>query len=228
MAQTIFILEDDENIRELVTYALTSVGFIPKGFETPSSFFAALEEEKPDLLLLDIMLPEQDGIAVLKTIKSSPFTQMIPTIMLTAKGSEYDRVIGLDLGADDYITKPFSVLELISRIKAVQRRSLPITEDNVLRCGHLTINIEKHEVRIEDKEVVLTFKEFQLLKCLMQNEELVLSRDQLIDKVWGLDFLGETRTVDMRIKTLRQKLGDMGRHIATVRGVGYKWKKELL
>ena len=218
----IYIVEDDDNIRELVLYALRSE-FVVEGFERADVFYTALKKEIPDLVLLDIMLPDEDGITILKKLRINSKTQNLPTIMLTAKGSEYDRVKGLDLGADDYITKPFSVLELASRIKAVLRRSSPAdTKSTIFTFDNVELNAEKHTVRVNDNTITLTYKEFELLQLLMENEDIVLNRDRIISAVWGTDFECETRTVDMHIKTLRKKLGANGNIIKTVRGIGYK------
>ena len=218
----IYIVEDDDNIRELVSYALKN-DFTVRGFECFGDFYKALETEPPDLVLLDIMLPGEDGIAILKRLKTTNKTSTLPVIMLTAKGSEYDRVNGLDLGADDYITKPFSVLELVSRIKAVLRRTGQKDKESlVFVCDNVELNSEKHTVKVGGEIVELTYKEFELLKLLMENAGIVLSRDRIMSAAWENDFEYETRTVDMHIKTLRQKLGVGGKIIKTVRGIGYK------
>ena len=219
----IYIVEDDDNIRELVLYALQNADFTAQGFECSEDFELALETELPDLVLLDIMLPDEDGIAILKRLRNNNKTNTIPIIMLTAKGSEYDRVKGLDLGADDYITKPFSVLELASRIKAVLRRTGHKDNKNtVFTFDNVELNTEKHIVKVDGENITLTYKEFELLQLLMETAEVVLSRDRIMSAIWGTDFEGETRTVDMHIKTLRQKLGAGGEIIKTVRGIGYK------
>lgn len=217
----IYMLEDDANIRNFVLYALNNTGLEAKGFERPSEFWDALKEEKPSVLLLDIMLPEEDGLSVLSKLRANPEYSALPVIMLTAKGSEYDKVIGLDSGADDYMAKPFGTMELISRIKALMRRTNAVstTEYSV---GKLYVNTSKHIVLVDGKEVQLTFKEFELLCTLLDNMGTVLSRDKLISKVWGYDFDGESRTVDVHIRTLRLKLGECGSMIETVRGIGYK------
>jgi len=218
----IYIVEDDDNIRDLVLYSLQTE-FTARGFERSKDFDKAMETELPDLVLLDIMLPDEDGIAILKRLRSSHKTNMLPVIMLTAKGSEYDRVKGLDLGADDYITKPFSVLELASRIRAVLRRTGQKDSGSTLFvCNNVELNTEKHTVRVEGENITLTYKEFELLQLLMENAEVVLSRDKIMSAVWGTDFEYESRTVDMHIKTLRQKLLSGGEIIKTIRGVGYK------
>ncbi|MDR2938796.1 MAG: response regulator transcription factor [Clostridiales bacterium] len=219
----IFIIEDDENIRGLVVYALKSNGFEAFGFENGSGFFTELRKQTPDLILLDIMLPGEDGISILKKLKLNDNTQKTPVIMLTAKTSEYDKVTGLDLGADDYITKPFSVLELLSRVKAVLRRSpkIPVICGAIVLEG-IIMDIDKHTVRVDGEAVTLTYKEFELLKYLMQNKGIVLSRDKIMERIWDFEFSGGSRTVDVHIKTLRQKLGSCGNLIETVRGIGYK------
>ncbi len=218
---TIYYVEDEENIRDLVLYALKSNGFEGRGFESGKELFQALKEDKPDLLLLDVMLPGEDGIAILKILRQDAKFRKLPIIMLTAKGSELDKITGLDLGADDYIAKPFSVMELMSRIKAVLRRTTP-EGDSKLIVGDVVMKVEQHTVAVAGKEATLTFKEFELLHYLMQNAGIVLSREKILETLWGLDFAGETRTVDMHIKALRRKLGDSGKFIITVRGVGYK------
>jgi Response regulators consisting of a CheY-like receiver domain and a winged-helix DNA-binding domain len=219
----IFIVEDDDNIRELILYALDAAKFKAIGFECSDAFWVNMKADMPDLVLLDIMLPGEDGISILKALRANNQTRKIPVIMLTAKNSEYDRVKGLDLGADDYIGKPFSVLELTSRIKAVLRRAETPEESTApLVYQNVEVNLEKHTVTISGEGVALTYKEFELLTMLMENSGLVLSRDKIMSKVWGTDFEGETRTVDMHIKTLRQKLGAGGEMIKTIRNVGYK------
>ena len=219
----IYCVEDDSSIRELVLYALQNSGFEAKGFADASELYPELLHNPPELVLLDIMLPGEDGIAILKKMKQNAQTRKVPVIMLTAKGSEYDRVLGLDLGADDYITKPFGVIEMISRVKAVLRRCAPEgAVSRTLTLGEITLDPERHRVGAAGREVALTFKEFSLLQFLMENSGRVLTRDRILETVWGYDFEGETRTVDMHIKTLRQKLGEAGAIIETVRGVGYR------
>ena len=219
----IYCVEDDSSIRELVLYALQNRGFEAKGFADSSELYPELLHNPPELVLLDIMLPGEDGIAILKKMKQNAQTRKVPVIMLTAKGSEYDRVLGLDLGADDYITKPFGVIEMISRVKAVLRRCAPEgAVSRTLTLGEITLDPERHRVGAAGREVALTFKEFSLLQFLMENSGRVLTRDRILETVWGYDFEGETRTVDMHIKTLRQKLGEAGALIETVRGVGYR------
>lgn len=218
----IYCVEDDSNIRELVVYTLESTGFKARGFEDGKAFTEALAFETPELVLLDIMLPGEDGIEILKKVRNNARTRNIPVIMLTAKGSEYDKVIGLDTGADDYITKPFGMMELVSRIKAVLRRTTKNKEETTYHIENLLIDVEKHKVKVDGKTVTLTLKEFELLEILMKNRYIVLSRDRLLEEIWGYDFSGETRTVDVHVRTLRQKLGSAGELIETVRGVGYR------
>ncbi|MDD3401935.1 MAG: response regulator transcription factor [Hespellia sp.] len=218
----IYCVEDDVNIRELVIYTLNSTGMEAKGCEDGSILWKILEKECPELILLDIMMPGEDGISILKKLKSSSKTKNIPVIMLTAKGTEYDKVVGLDLGADDYVTKPFGMMELVSRIKAVLRRTETPDNKEVLSAGTVEMDIKKHQVLAEGREVVLTLKEFDLLELMLRNKNSVLSRDQLLTNVWGYDFGGETRTVDVHIRTLRQKLGAKEEVIETIRGVGYR------
>lgn len=221
--KTIYLAEDDENIRELVIYAMKTAGFETIGFETGRLLFEKLKSQTPDLVILDIMLPEEDGLSILRRIKQSLVYRDIPVIMLTAKGGEVDRVKGLDLGADDYIVKPFSVLELIARVKAVLRRINKEENSGVIGDSDIEINNMKRQVLAKGKEVELTLKEFELLHYLVINKEVVLSREKLLNHVWGYDY-DSTRTVDMHIKTLRQKLGEAGEGIKTVRGVGYKYE----
>ncbi len=220
----IYIVEDNDSIRQLVLYALTNSGYEAQGFSCGADFFITAKKNPPDMLLLDIMLPDMDGIQILQKIRSSEFAH-IPVMMLTAKGSEFDKVNALDLGADDYMTKPFGVMELISRVRALLRRaSAPAiaAEEPQLSCGPVMLDRQRHQVSCNDENVTLTFKEFELLAHLMQNQGLVLSREQLMQAVWGFDYEGETRTVDMHIKQLRHKLGEAGAMIQTIRGVGYK------
>ena len=219
----IYCVEDDRSIRELIVYALKSHGFEAEGHSDGKAFFEALTSQGlPSLVLLDIMLPGEDGIEILKRLKASAKTRHIPVIMLTAKGTEYDKVLGLDSGADDYVTKPFGVMELLSRIKAVLRRSGAAGSPLELSAGRISLNTERHAVYADGEEVSLTLKEFELLKYLLENVGIVLTRDKLLDRVWGYDYKGETRTVDVHIRTLRQKLGNAGSMIETVRGVGYR------
>ena len=216
----IYLLEDDESIRKFVIYALKQTGMEARGFAIPSDFKRAVENKKPELALLDIMLPEEDGISVLKWLRSRVETAELPIIMLTAKASEYDKVAGLDSGADDYIAKPFGTMELISRIKALLRRTK--TADKVYSAGGVYLNPTKHTVTADGKEVALTLKEFEMLLIMLKNRGTVFSRDRLLEDIWGYDYDGENRTVDVHIKTLRTKLGQNGSIIETVRGVGYK------
>ena len=218
----IFCVEDDGNIRDLVVYTLETTGFAACGFEDGASFFEALADSLPELVLLDIMLPGEDGLEILRKMKASARTRKVPVIMLTAKGAEYDKVMGLDAGADDYVTKPFGMMELVSRIRAVLRRSGQKEEEDILMLGSLCLNPRKHEVTVNGDAVSLTLKEFELLRLLLENRNIVLTRDRLLEDIWGYDFNGETRTVDVHIRTLRQKLGDEGNRIETVRGVGYR------
>lgn len=217
----IYLVEDDNSIRELVAYTLQSAGFRAEGFEKPSAFWYALKETVPDLVLLDLMLPEEDGISILKKLRQDARTEALPIILLTAKGSEYDKVLGLESGADDYIAKPFGMMELLARVKALLRRTEKKTSADFV-IGSLSVSKSRHEVKVEQKEVVLTLKEFELLCLLLENRGRVLSRDQLLNSIWGYGFDGENRTVDVHIRTLRQKLGACGEYIETVRGVGYK------
>ena len=218
----IYCVEDDSNIRDLVVYTLESTGMKACGFEDGKAFIEALAFETPELVLLDIMLPGEDGLTILKKLKSAAKTKDIPVIMLTAKGAEYDKVIGLDSGADDYIAKPFGMMELVSRIKAVLRRTQKNTKDTLYRIENLELDIEKHKVRVDGQDVTLTLKEFEMLEKLVKNQHIVLTRDKLLEEIWGYDFDGETRTVDVHVRTLRQKLGSAGELIETVRGVGYR------
>lgn len=220
--QTIFCVEDDENIRELVVYALKASGFSAEGFSDAVSFYERLEQQTPSLVLLDVMLPVDDGMTILSKIRKNPRFAGLPVIMLTAKNTEYDKVCGLDHGADDYVTKPFGVMELMARIKAVLRRTEQKNTPELLTLGNITLDAGRRSVIVDGDEVALTFKEFELLQYFMQNAGLVLSREKIMAAVWGFDFEGESRTVDMHVKTLRKKLGQSGSMIGTVRGVGYK------
>ena len=218
----IYLVEDDENIRELVTYTLNSQGLEAEGFSRPSQFWKAMEVTTPSLVLLDIMLPEEDGLSILKKLRSSQETGKLPVIMLTAKGSEYDTVMGLDSGADDYIPKPFRMMELISRVRALLRRTEGQEKPQEYILGELTVSPSRHVVRVDGKEVTLTLKEFELLCLLLSKQETVFSLSQLLDRIWGYEFDGESRTIDVHVRTLRQKLGSAGKYIKTVRGIGYK------
>lgn len=217
----IYLVEDDQSNRELVLYTLRATGFEAVGFERSEALWQALEEKLPSLILLDIMLPGEDGLTILKKLRASAPTSRIPVIMLTAKGSEYDKVVGLDCGADDYIPKPFGMMELVSRIRAVLRRAEPVQIREYIH-GNLYVNATNYTVRIKGEPVTLTRKEFDLLCYLLESEGSVLTRDAILNHVWGYAFDGETRTVDVHIRTLRQKLGTCGGYIETIRGVGYK------
>ena len=221
----IYLVEDDNSIRELVIYTLQSTGFPAKGFSCAKEFWEAMKEEQPSMALLDIMLPDEDGLTILRKLRDSAQTARLPVIMLTAKGTEYDKVIGLDSGADDYIPKPFGMMELVSRVRALLRRAEPEKKGGLLQVGPIAVDAAKHTVKVNVQAVVLTFKEFELLCYLMENEGRVLTRDQLLSRIWGYDFDGETRTVDVHIRTLRQKLGAASGYIETIRGVGYKMEE---
>ena len=218
----IYLLEDDNNIRNFVTYALNTSGLECEGFERPSAFWAAMEQRTPDLVLLDIMLPEEDGLSVLDKLRHRPDTRSMPIMMLTAKSTEYDKVIGLDAGADDYVTKPFGTMELIARVKALLRRTAPPADEKVYQLGKLAVNPAKHTVTVADSPVTLTLKEFELLVYLFKNQGNVVNRDQILQEIWGYEFDGENRTVDVHIRTLRSKLGECGELVETVRGIGYR------
>jgi len=217
----IYIVEDDKNIREIETFALKNSGHTIMDFEFAKDFFKKVAEKVPNLIILDIMLPDEDGLDILKKLRSVSETRKVPIIMITAKTSEIDKVKGLDLGADDYITKPFGVMELISRVKALLRRSADMETEKFLSLNNIFLDNEKHAVYVDGNLCELTFKEYNLLKFLMINTGIVMSRDVILDRIWGLDFEGESRTLDMHIKTLRQKLGEAGSRIKTVRNVGY-------
>jgi two-component system alkaline phosphatase synthesis response regulator PhoP len=220
----VYILEDDDNIRKLINYSLKSQGFEVQDFALPSAFWTALQTKNPDLLLLDIMLPEEDGISILKKLRSNPKTSTIPVIMLTAKDSEYDVVTGLDSGADDYVTKPFGMMALVSRIKAVLRRyEKSDSHKELLEAGGIKIDENQHTVFASNQQLFLTVKEFDLLVLLIKNRGNVLTREQLLESVWGLSSEIESRTVDVHIRTLRAKLGEYEKNIETIRGVGYKF-----
>lgn len=218
----IYIVEDDVNIREIETFSLKNSGYTVVDFECARDFYERLHEKKPDLVILDIMLPDEDGLEILKKLRKNTETKKIPIIMVTAKTTEIDKVKGLDSGADDYLTKPFGVMELISRVKALLRRSMNMDDSKVFVLGEISVDNEKHKVSVEGKDCELTYKEFELLKLMIQNTGIVLSRDVIMERVWGVDFEGESRTLDMHIKTLRQKLGESGKRIKTVRNVGYR------
>lgn len=219
----IFCVEDDAGIRDLMIYTLNASGFRAVGFENSREFYAALADDTPELIMLDIMLPGEDGISILKRLKADARTADIPVIMATAKGNEYDKVIGLDLGADDYLAKPFGMMEMASRVRAVLRRSGRAAEKpQLIRVGGLEMNLGEHSVTADGIRVQLTLKEFELLRTFMTSPGRAFTREQLLSSVWSEDFLGETRTVDVHVGTLRQKLGSCGKYIRTVRGVGYK------
>lgn len=222
MAVHIYIVEDDKNIREIEMFALKNSGYAVEEFENAKSFFSRSAEKVPDLVLLDIMLPDMDGLEIVKKLRSRPDTVRVPIILVTAKTTELDKVKGLDIGADDYLTKPFGVMELISRVKALLRRSRALQDDKQMLLGDITLDSERREVHVGGELCELTFKEFELLKLLMVNAGIVLHRDTIMSDVWGTDYEGESRTLDMHIKTLRQKLGEAGNMIKTVRNVGYK------
>lgn len=218
----IWCVEDDASIRDIEVYTLSSTGFEARGFDDGVSFWSALQTQKPDLVVLDVMLPGVDGIELLQRMKSSAELRTIPVVMATAKGAEYDRIRGLDLGADYYLVKPFGVMELVSCVKAVLRRCRPDKAAHLLRSGGLVVDLDAHTVTVDGARVALTYKEFELLRLFLSHPGMAFTRDQLFQEVWGMDFCGETRTVDMHIRTLRQKLGPYGRRIETVRNVGYR------
>lgn len=222
----IFCVEDDTSIRDLMQYTLNTAGFETQGFSCAEELYAALQRNTPELILLDIMLPGEDGISILKKLRRQSRTADIPIIMATAKGAEYDKVIGLDSGADDYLAKPFGMMELISRVKAVLRRVVPKSQIGVYQIGNLVMNTGTHTVTANGEKIALTLKEYDLLQTFMQHQGLVFSREQLLQNVWGTDFTGETRTVDVHIGTLRTKLGSCGDYIETIRGVGYRMEEQ--
>ena len=220
----IYCIEDDNGIRDLIVYTLTASGYEAKGFPDSTGLWEALHTVRPELIMLDIMLPGEDGITILKKLRESSATADIPVIMATAKGTEYDKVIGLDLGADDYLAKPFGMMEMVSRVRAVLRRSAPHSS-GVLTVGPIALDVVRHRVTVGGNEVTLTLKEFELLRLFAENKGVVFTRDQLLAHIWGVDYIGETRTVDVHIGTLRTKLGDAGELIETVRGVGYRMEE---
>lgn len=222
----IYLLEDDESIRKFVLYALNNTGLEAQGFELAADFWAAVEKEVPELALLDIMLPDEDGLSVLRRLRAQKATARLPVIMLTAKTTEYDRVVGLDSGADDYVCKPFGTMELVSRIRALLRRAKPEQENTVYSCGALQLDTESHQVRVNGQEVILTYKEYELLRLFCSRPGKAFDRDELLQRIWGYDYDGENRTVDVHIKTLRTKLGAGGELIETVRGVGYRLRND--
>lgn len=217
----IFVLEDDKNIREIEGFALKNAGYEVNEFEIASDFYREMEKNLPQLIILDIMLPDADGLDIVKALRGSVKTRDIPVIMVTAKGTELDKVKGLDFGADDYLTKPFGIMELISRVKALLRRSIKQEKEKVIQTGNIFFDGEKHRVEIAGANCELTYKEYELLKLFLINMDCVVTREEMLNKVWGTDFEGESRTLDMHIKTLRKKLGDEGSRIQTVRNVGY-------
>lgn len=217
----IYIVEDDINIQEIESFALKNSGYKVEGFENAKDFFGSIADKVPDLILLDVMLPDMDGLSILKKVRAIPEYKKIPVIFVSAKTSELDKVKGLDLGADDYLTKPFGVMELISRVKALLRRSRDMEEERDLAIGNIKIDGEKHSVLVNDEHCELTYKEFQLLRLMIQNAGIVLTRDRIMERIWGTDYEGESRTLDMHIKTLRKKLGEEGKNIKTIRNVGY-------
>ena len=221
----IYLVEDEKNIRELVVYTLNNTGLETKGFERASEFWKELSEQVPDLLLLDIMLPDEDGLSILKKIRADKSLKRLPVILLTAKGSEYDKVIGLDAGADDYIPKPFGMMELIARVKAMLRRTAQDEKEEEYQIRNLYVSPSRHIVKVDGEPVILTYKEFELLNYFLDNMDIVLTRDKILSKIWGYNFDGETRTVDVHVRTLRQKLGNAGDIIETIRGVGYEIAK---
>jgi len=223
IVRKVYVVEDDENIREIVLYALGTAEYEALGFETGAEFFSKIEKSLPHLVLLDIMLPDIDGLSILKRLRSAPQTKTLPVIMLTAKGSEFDKVKGLDMGADDYIAKPFGVMELLSRVNAVLRRGIPVSaQDGQLRFGSLHIDNDRREVYVDSERINLTFKEYELLHYLTKKAGMALNREKIMEIVWGYDYEGESRTLDMHIGSLRQKIGEAGEYIKTVRNVGYK------
>lgn len=223
----IWCVEDDASIRDIEIYALNSTGFEAVGFEDGRKFWDALKTDRPELVVLDVMLPEIDGIELLKKMKAAPELEDIPVVMATAKGAEYDKIKGLDLGADYYLTKPFGVMELVSCVKAVLRRCSPKQGGNILKTGGLVMNVDEHTVTADGRRIELTYKEFELLHLFLAHRGTAFTRNQLFNDVWGMDYCGETRTVDMHIRTLRQKLGNYGKLIETVRNVGYRMEADL-
>lgn len=218
----IYIVEDDTNIREIESFALKNSGYQVQDFENAKEFYRAVKEKKPDLALLDIMLPDEDGMEILQKLRKNPETKRLPVIMVTAKATELDRVKGLDLGADDYIIKPFGVMELISRVKALLRRSMGEIQEKILKVDEILLDDERHQVFVSDKPCELTYKEFELLRLMMQNRGIVLSRDVIMDRIWDMNCDVESRTLDVHLKTLRAKLGAAAHHIKTIRNVGYR------
>lgn len=222
MMDLIYLLEDDDSIRKLVIYALNSQGYEAKGFERPAEFWKTMGQAQPDLVLLDIMLPEEDGLTILQKLRAAAGTKKLPVIMLTAKNTEYDRVVGLDSGADDFISKPFGMMELVARVRAVLRRTESREENSDYQLGELFVSPKRHVVKVDGEEVSLTNKEFELLCLLLEHQGMAMTRDAIMDGVWGQEFSRENRTLDVHVRTLRTKLGSAGHYIETVRGVGYK------
>lgn len=218
---TIFIVEDDKNIREIEAFSLKNSGYEVEEFPNAAEFYKRLEEANPQLIVLDLMLPDEDGLNIVKKLRSSAAWRKIPIILVTAKTTEMDKVKGLDMGADDYLTKPFGVMELISRVKALLRRTMDIDDEKLLVFSNIVLDTEKHLVKVDGEQVELTYKEFQLLKLFLRNAGIVMNRDSIMVKIWGTDYEGESRTLDMHIKTLRQKIGSSGNRIKTIRNVGY-------
>ena len=223
----IFCVEDDAGIRNMMVYTLNSSGFKAEGFPDGEEFFRAVSSSIPELVILDIMLPGDDGLAILSKLRSQSATADIPVIMATAKGTEYDKVIGLDMGADDYLVKPFSMLEMVSRVKAVLRRSAPKKQAEVIKVRDLELNLNEYTVSVNGKRIKLTLKEFEMLKLFMENLGRAFTRDQLLEQIWDTDYVGETRTVDVHVGTLRTKLGECGNYIETVRGIGYRMEGKV-
>lgn len=217
----VFIVEDDKNIREIEAFSLKNSGYDVEEFPNAAEFYKRLEEVKPQLILLDLMLPDEDGLNIVKKLRNSTEWKKIPIILVTAKTTEMDKVKGLDMGADDYITKPFGVMELISRVKALLRRTMEADDEKILVFSNIVLDTEKHLVTVDGKQVELTYKEFQLLTLFLKNAGIVMNRDAIMVKIWGTDYEGESRTLDMHIKTLRQKIGSSGNRIKTIRNVGY-------
>ncbi|KAB0578796.1 two-component system alkaline phosphatase synthesis response regulator PhoP [Fusobacterium naviforme] len=222
----IWCVEDDANIRDIEVYTLNATGLGARGFSCSEELFAALEQEKPELIILDIMMPGEDGVETLRRLRACSDTGRLPVIMATAKGSEFDKIQSLDLGADDYLVKPFGMMEMVSRVKAVLRRCQPAPEQHILKMHALSMNLDEHTLTAKAERIQLTFKEFELLRLFLTNPGRVFTRDQLFIKVWGMDHIAESRTVDMHIRTLRQKLGDCGKYIETIRNVGYRMRTD--
>jgi two-component system alkaline phosphatase synthesis response regulator PhoP len=223
----IYCLEDDEGIRDIEVYTLRSTGYAAEGFADGASFFEAVKRNPPELVILDIMLPGDDGLSILRRLKTTSATRDIPIIMATARGSEYDKIKGLDLGADDYLAKPFGMMEMVSRVRAVLRRAAPSAGTHILTAGGLSMNLDEHRVSVSGVSVLLTLKEYEMLRTMLEHPDVVFTRDQLLSEIWGMDYDGETRTVDVHMRTLRQKLGDCAALIETVRGVGYRLVTKL-